>query len=173
MPFLRDRAAVAESQPLSQNRGNCGPFSTDDLAILTLFLLVLLNPAASRDVRPTPSVLALTSRAGVSLSFVFLTPSAPLCAPGAPGLSLDPVSAPEFQSSVRSLVARIPRLTVSVCSLVGAGPRVRCSPVQVATASQRPNTVAPSPFCLSSDICVRFHSSPLHTSILSTGDVHL
>ena len=46
---------------------DCGPFSTDVLATLTLLLLVLLNPAASRDVRPTPGVPALTSRAGASL----------------------------------------------------------------------------------------------------------
>ena len=32
-----------------------GPFSTDVLATLTLFLLVLLNPAASWDVCPTPA----------------------------------------------------------------------------------------------------------------------
>ena len=71
MPFLRDRAAVAESQPLSQNRGDRGPFSTDDLVTLTLFLLVLLNPEVSQDVRPTAGVPALTSSAGASLSFVF------------------------------------------------------------------------------------------------------
>ena len=50
-----------------------GLFSTDVLATLTLFLLVLLNPAASQNVRPTPGVPALTSGAGASLSFVFLT----------------------------------------------------------------------------------------------------
>ena len=55
---------------------DCGPFSTDVLATLTLFLLVLLNPAASRAVRHTPGVPALTSRAGASLSFVFLMPPA-------------------------------------------------------------------------------------------------
>ena len=66
------------SAPVSEQRDR-GPFSTDDLATLTLFLLVLLNPAASRDVRPTPSVPALTSRAGASLSFVFLTLPATSC----------------------------------------------------------------------------------------------
>ena len=65
----RNSASVTE-------RRDCGPFSTDVLATLTLFLLVLLNPAASRAVRPTPGVPALTSRAGASLSFVFLTPPA-------------------------------------------------------------------------------------------------
>ena len=74
--LLRVRAAVAESHPLSQNRGDCGLFSTDDLATLTLFLLVLFNPAVSQDVHPTPGVPALTSRAGTSLSFVFLMPPA-------------------------------------------------------------------------------------------------
>ena len=34
---------------------------------------MLLKPAASRDVRPTLGIPALTSRAGVSLSFMFLT----------------------------------------------------------------------------------------------------
>ena len=34
------------SASVSEQR-ECGPFSTDDLATLTLFLLVLLNPAAS------------------------------------------------------------------------------------------------------------------------------
>ena len=46
------------------------------MASLTLFLLVLLNPAVSWDVRPTPGVPALTSRAGASLSFALLTPPA-------------------------------------------------------------------------------------------------
>ena len=111
MPLLRVRAAAAESQPLSQNRGDRGPFSTDVLATLTLLLLVLLNPAASRDVRHTPGIPALTSSAGASLSFVFLmlpAASRPACTPRAPGLSLDPVSTLEFWSSVRCLVACAP-----------------------------------------------------------------
>ena len=58
---------------------DCGPFSTDVLATLTLLLLVLLNSAASQDVRPTPGIPALTSRAGASLSFVFLTLPAANC----------------------------------------------------------------------------------------------
>ena len=66
-----------------------------------------------------------------------------------------------------------PWLTVSVCCLKGAGPRSTRSPVQVATVSRGLDTVAPSPFHLFSDICVRCHGSPLHTSILSAGDVHL
>ena len=55
---------------------------------------------------------------------MFLTPPAashPAHAPGAPGLSLDPVSTPdlrEMPGGVRS------GLTVSVCCLAGAGPRV-------------------------------------------------
>ena len=65
------------------------------------------------------------------------------------------------------------RLTVSVCSLTGAVRESARSPVQVAAASRRPNAAAPSPFRLSSDICARFHRSPLRTSILSAGDVHL
>ena len=76
MPLLRVRAVAAEIQPLSQNRGIAArsPFSTDVLGTLTQFLLVLLNPAASRDVRPTRGIPALTSWADASLSFVFLIP---------------------------------------------------------------------------------------------------
>ena len=72
MPLLRVRAAGLISASVTEQR-DCGPFSTNVLATLTLLLLVLLNPAESWDVRPTPGVPALTSRAGVSLSFVFLT----------------------------------------------------------------------------------------------------
>ena len=100
----RNSASVTEQR-------DCGPFSIDVLATLTLFLLVLLNPAASWDVRPTLGIPALTPRAGASVYFVFLTPPAasrPARAPGTPGLSLDPVSTPEFRSSVRCLVARPP-----------------------------------------------------------------
>ena len=60
------------SASVSEQRDH-GPFSTDDLGTLTLFLLVLLNPAVSQDVRPTPGILALTSRGNASLSFVLLT----------------------------------------------------------------------------------------------------
>ena len=55
---------------------DCSLFSTDVLATLTPLLLVLLNPAVSWDVYPTSNIPALTSRAGMSLSFVFLTPPA-------------------------------------------------------------------------------------------------
>ena len=170
MPFLRDRAAVAESQPLSQNRGDCGLFSTDDLATLTLFLLVCSTLQRLRMVRLTAGVPALTSRAGASLSFLFPTPpAAPTCSWSSRSQSgsSEHTGAPFHSGGVRS------PLTVSVCSIAGALRKSAGSPVQVATASQRPNAVAPSPFCLSSDICVRFHGSPLRTSILSAGDVHL
>ena len=150
-----------------------GPFSSDVLATLTLILLVPLNPVVSRDVRPTPGVPTLTSRAGVSLSFLFLTPPAapvhPLSSRSQSGSSKH-TGAPVF-----SLVASVPCITVSVCFLSGAGPRVPPprSPVQVATASRHQNAAAPSPFHLSSDICAWFHGSALRTSILSAGDVHL
>ena len=76
VPLLRVRATVAKSLLLSQNReiAVCPPLSS--LANLTLFLLVLLNPITSRDVCPTASFPALTSRASISLSFVYLTPPA-------------------------------------------------------------------------------------------------
>ena len=171
MPFLRDRAAVAESQPLSQNRGDCGLFSTDDLATLTLFLLVCSTLQRLRMVRLTAGVPALTSRAGASLSFLFPTPpAAPTCSWSSRSQS---GSSERPGAPVFSLVARVPRLMVSVCSLGGAGLRVCLLPVQVATASQRPNVAAPSPFRLSSDICAGFHGSLVRTSILSAGVVHL
>ena len=110
---------------------------------------MLLNPAASRDVRPTPGVPALTSRASAPLSFVFLIP------PAAPTLS----EAPALR-----LVAHIPWLKVTVCSLAGQV-RVRKSAPLPRAGGYR--FLAPSPFCLSSDICAWFHGSPLHTSILS------
>uniref|UniRef100_A0A452REX8 LTD domain-containing protein n=1 Tax=Ursus americanus TaxID=9643 RepID=A0A452REX8_URSAM len=86
--------------------------------------------------------------------------SRPARAPGAPGLSLDPVSTPGFRCSGRCLVARIHGSPVSVRSLAGALHGSVCSPVQVAAASRRPNAAAPSPFRLSSDICARF-TAPL------------
>ena len=61
---------------MSEHRDR-GPFSTHDLATLTLFLLVLLNPEVSLDVRPTPSIPALTSRAGVPVLCVSDTASSP------------------------------------------------------------------------------------------------
>uniref|UniRef100_A0A452QIL7 Serine-protein kinase ATM n=1 Tax=Ursus americanus TaxID=9643 RepID=A0A452QIL7_URSAM len=96
--------------------------------------------------------------------------SRPARAPGSPGLSLDPVSAPGFRGSARCLVARAPgsRSQSAVLRVPSASPAR--SPVQVATASRRPNAAAPSPFRLSSDICAQFHGSPLRTSILSAGD---
>ena len=104
------------SASVSEQRDR-GPFSTDVLATLTLFLLVLLNPAVSRAVRPTPSVPALTFRDGASLSFVLPTPPATPRTPGAPGLSLVPVSTPEFREKSGGVCSR---LMVSVCCLAGA-----------------------------------------------------
>ena len=113
---------------------DCGPFSTDVLATLTLLLLVLLNPAASRDVRPTPGVPALTSRAGASLSFVFLMPPAT----GRPARSRvsrsqsmpgEHTSIPEFREKPGG--ART-RFRVSVCCFAGADRESARSPVQVA-----------------------------------------
>ena len=151
------------SASISEQRDR-GPFSTDVLATLTLFLLVLLNPAASRDVRPTPGVPALTSRAGASLSFVFLTLPVTLfqCGSRTPELWFLDWSRVFPGSWSLSYVSQ-------GCGSVSPA----CSPAQVATASQRPNMAVPSPFHLSSDICGWFHSSPLRTSVLSAGDVHL
>ena len=141
------------------------------LATLTLLLLVLLNPAASRDMRPTPGVPALTFRAGVSLSFMSLTPPAaswPHALQSSVSVWFVHSGAPVF-----SLVVHVPgSRSQSALSQVPVRESAR-SPMQVATASQHPNAVAPSPFHLSSDTCERLHGSPLRTSILSTGDVHL
>ena len=49
------------------------------------------------------------------------------------------------------------------CCLKRAGPQSIRSPAQVATASRRPDTAAPSPFCLASDICARLPASYLDT----------
>ena len=218
-------------------------FCTGVLATLTLFLLVLLNPAASRAVHPTPrrpsphfqgrcvSVLCVSNPASrqslaaprglpelpvsvwclagadresaCSPVQVALQPPAasrPADAPGAPGLSLDPVSTPELRSSVRCLVAHAPgsRTQSAVSRVRVRGPpaprcrwpasrqpsRVRSRSSLLSLLSQdcgsavcplplaggyrfrRPNAAAPSPFHLSSNICARFHGSPLRTSIL-------
>ena len=130
---------MAKSQPLFQNRGDCGLFS-DDMATLTLFLLVLFNPVASWAVRPTPGVPALTSRASVSLSFVFLPLTAASCQPPrtfsrssrSQSGSSEHTGVPEFCEMLGS--AR-PRLTDSVCCLKGTGPWSARSPVQVAIGS--------------------------------------
>ena len=166
----RNSASVSEQR-------DRGPFSTDVLSTLTLLPLVLLHPATCQDVRPTPGAPALTSRASALLSFVFLTPPAasrqpPPRAPRAPGLSLDPVSTPEFRE--KSGGAHSP-LMVPVCFLAGAGPRVRVHLLPRAggyrfPAPERGGSL-PLPFIFRY-LCV-VSRSPLHTSILSAGDVHL
>ena len=124
------------SASVSEQRDH-GPFPTDVLATLTLFLLVLLNPAASWDVCLTPGIPALTSRAGASLSFVFLTPPAASCPHALPELPVSVWIQLAHRSSVSvwfacapvfRLVACVPRLMVSVCCLVDASPRVRPLP---------------------------------------------
>ena len=151
MPLLRVRAAAAKIQALSQNRRDHRSFSTDVLATLTLFLLVLHKPTASQAVRPRPGSQASLPRQARPCPLCFQSrkkpvPSRPARDPGAPDL---------------------------VCCLKHAGPRTVRSAVQVATASWCPDTAAPSPFCLCSDICAWFHGSPLRTSTPSAGDVHL
>ena len=162
------------SASVSEERDH-GPFSNDVLASLTLFLSVLLNPAESWDVRPTPGVSAFTSRAGASLSFVFLTPLAahlppPPCVPGVPGLSLDPVSIPEFREKSGGVFpgSRSQSVFLQVPSASPPAPPCWWLPLPGARMWW-----LPSHFRLSSHICARFHGSPLHTSILSAGDVHL
>ena len=91
--------------------------STDVLATLTLFLLVLLNPAASRAVRPTPGIPGLTSRASVSLSFVFPTlpaASRPARAPELPSSLFQSGSPVLWSTSFQSGCARTPELSVSL-----------------------------------------------------------
>ena len=198
MPLLRVRAAVAVSQPLSQNRGIAvrSPLSSSGL-FNSVSVSAAKNPAASRVVRPTPGVPALTSRAGMSLSFVLLTlPAAPHTLPsslfqsnssvcsGALVFSLDTRVLPSsrFQSS-SSEHSGAPDFSMVAHAFPGSRSQSALSrvlvrksgplPVQVATASRRLNAAAPASFHLSSDICAWFHGSPLHTSILSARDVHL
>ena len=72
--LLRVRAAVAESQPLSQNReiAVCSPLTSPCL-FYSVSVGAAKNPAASLGVHPTAGAPSLTSRDGTSLSFVFLT----------------------------------------------------------------------------------------------------
>ena len=132
-----------------------------------------------------PGVPALTSRAGVSLSFVFLTPPAGSRQLAAASCQPPPArSRTSWSQSGSSEHTRVPEFheksggarslfTVPVCFLAGAVRKSAHSPVQVATACRRPKAGAPSPFRVSSDSCALFHGSPLRTSILSAGDVHL
>ena len=116
------------------------PFSTAVLVTLTLFLLVLLNPAASWAVCPTPGVPTLTSRAGASLSFVFLTLPAASRQPllRAPELRLN-VACTLRSSGPQTGHARSPAHGLSLLSR-GCMSKSPPLPVQVATASRRPNT---------------------------------
>ena len=128
--------------------------------------------------RPTAFLPVLAPRAGSSLSFVLPTPPAALVPAPAPEL---PVSvwfpcAPEHWFSVwsRTRARALSFSLVRVCALElrfslvarafrahGLSPLSRVcrsaspasSPAQVAAASRRPSSSAPSPFCLSSDIC--------------------
>ena len=90
----------------------------------------------------------------------------------APGFSPVPVSGLELRFSVWSR-AHSQAHALSLFSGGYQSASLVRSPVQVANASRRPNAAAPSLFHLSSDICARIHSSPLRTSIRSTGDVRL
>ena len=98
------------SASVSEQRDR-GPFSTDVLATLTLFLLVLLNPAASRDVRLTPGIPGLTSSAGASLYFCVSNathrqlPRA--CSQSSQSQSISSEHT-QIPSSVRSLVSHAP-----------------------------------------------------------------
>ena len=122
--------------------------------------------------RSLPSSQFQSSLSVYSGAPVFSLDACVLPSSWAPSFSLVPVSAPELWFSVWSHTCS----QAHGLSLLSRGCQslsLACSPVQVATASQCLSTAAPSPFHLSSDICVRIHSSPLHTSILSTGDVRL
>ena len=154
VPLLRVGAASVSEQ---RDRGL---FSTYVLATLTLFLVVLLNPAASGDVRPTPSVPALTSRAGASLSFESLISPAASHPARSEALAL-------------SLVAPVPWLTASVCFLAGAGPGVCPLPRASGYHFLAPEWGGslPLPFIFRY-LCV-VSRLPVRTSVLSAGDVHL
>ena len=177
---------------MSQNReiAVCSPLSSPGL-----FNPVSVGPAKN----PAAGVPALTSSVGTSLSFVFLTlPAASRPRAHSRALCFSEVHA-HSGAQVFSLVvctllssqsqsgssqrsgARVFSLDVhafpvsqsqSVLLQVPVCQSGHC-PVQVATASWHPSTEAPSAFCLSSDICAQIHGSPLPTSILSAGDVHL
>ena len=135
------QSSNGRNSPSVTERRDCGPFPTDVLASLTLFLLVLFNPAVSRAVRLTPGIPALTSRAGTFLSFVFLTPPAAPTHSEAPALILG---------------ARVPGSRSQSALLRVPVRKSAHSPVQVATPSRRPNAAAPSPFRLFSKICAGF-----------------
>ena len=86
---------------------------------------MLLNPAASRDVRPAPGVPALASRASASLSFVFLTlPAAAGCSWSSQSQS---GSSEHTGAPIFSLVATFPAPGLTLLSR-GASPRVRPLP---------------------------------------------
>ena len=160
-----ERAAVAESQPLSQNReiAVCSLLSSSG-HFNSVSVGAAKNPAVSGVVCPTAGVPALTSSALMSLYFVLLTQPATSCPCvlpsslfqcGSHALRSDhfqsehgPLLSSRYQSGSSeysgapdfSLVTCVPGLKVSVCSLLGGGPLVSArSPVQVATASRRPN----------------------------------
>ena len=61
--FSESQSSTGQISASVSEQRDQGPFSTDVLATLTLILLVLLTPAAPRDVCSTPGVPALTSRA--------------------------------------------------------------------------------------------------------------
>ena len=113
---------------------------------------MLLNPAASQAVRPTPGIPALTSRAGASLSFVFPTPPAASRQPPRTGSrssrsqprSSEHTGAPELREMLGGARSR---LTDSVCCFQSGGPRSARSLVQV--AHQPPCTRAPGACVLS------------------------
>ena len=163
---------MAISYPLSPNRGIAvlSPLrSLDHLNSVSVH--AAKNPAVSQVVHLTATLPALTSRAGTSLSFVLLTsPATPSSHMYSQAPCFSVVHARRFSvwSHARSQAHVLSLLSCRCLSMSLAS-----SPVQVATPSQHPSTLAPSSFHLSSNICAQIHSSTLHTSILSTGDVRL
>ena len=172
MALLSVRAAVAESQPLSQNRGFTDRSPLGSSGHFNSVSVGAAKPYMSRDVRPTAGVPALTSRASTPLSFVFLTPPATSC-PQVLWSSVSVWFARPLELRFSDWLHPFPGSQAQSALLQVPVHHSACSPVQVATSSQHPSLAAPSPFHLSSDICAGIHGSPLRTSIVSVGDVHL
>ena len=167
------------------------------MATLTVSVGAAKNPAGSGVVCTTVALPALASRARTSLSFVLLTPPAapvPRALPSslfqcgahsrAPVFSLvaHPLPSSWFQSSSSAQLGA-PVFSPVERAFLGSLSQSAFLRVPVCESGLLPSTGGycfqvpdcggslPLAFIL--DICARIHGSPLCTSILSAGDVHL